>query len=175
MMKIKSGFSEESLREIAAQKVSFRFSVKIHITIFVIVNILLFIVDLGFTPDFYWIIFPFFSWLIGMNMHALAYILYARGVYPMAKRGVIYHLTSYVFVMLFLFIINFTTFPEFYWVIFPSIFWGAAVILHIFIYFQYYSKKAEPTGRWKSRKEKAIEKELEKMRKKQIKNNLKTK
>ncbi len=168
-MSINSGFSEESLRKIAAQKISFRISVKIHLTIFIVVNLLLLIVNVFFTPDFYWIIFPFFSWLIGINMHALAYILYARGVYPMGKRGVIYHLTSYIFVMIFLFVVNLTTFPEFYWVIFPSIFWGAAVIIHILVYIQYYSRKAEPTGKWKSRKEKAIEKELEKMRKKQEK------
>ena len=170
-MSINSGFSEESLRKIAAQKISFRISVKIHLTIFIVVNLLLLIVNFLFTPDFYWVIFPFFSWLIGINMHALAYILYARGVYPMGKRGVIYHLTSYIFVMIFLFIINLTTFPEFYWVIFPSIFWGAAVILHILVYIHYYSGKVEPTGKWKSRKEKAIEKELKKMRKKHKKSN----
>jgi len=166
-MSVNSGFSEESLREIAAQKVSFRFSVKIHTTIFIVINILLSIVNFIFTPDLIWIVFPFFSWLIGITMHILAYILYARGVYPMAKRGAIYHLNSYIFVMVFLFIINLTTFPEFYWVIFPSIFWGAAVILHILVYIHYFSGGFESTGKWKTIKDKAIEKELEKMRKKQ--------
>jgi hypothetical protein len=162
-------FSEESLRKIAAQKVSFRFSVKIHVSVFILINILLIIVDLLFTPEIYWFFFPLFSWLIGVNMHFLAYVLYARGVYPMAKRGVIYHLDSYIFVMLFLFIINFLTLPEFYWVIFPAIFWGAAVFLHIIFYIQFLSGKAEEGGKFKSRKERAIEKELEKMRKKQEK------
>lgn len=163
------GFSEESLREIAAQKVSFRFSVKLHLTIFFVINILLAIVNFIFTPGFYWIIFPFFSWLIGVTTHILAYILYAKGVYPMAKRGAIYHLNSFIFVMIFLFVINLTTFPEFYWVIFPSMFWGAAVILHVLLYIHYYSGSFEPKGKWKSIKERAIEKELEKMRKKQKK------
>lgn len=166
-----SGFSEESLRKIAAQKVSFRFSVKLHGAIFIIVNVLLIIINFLFTPEFYWFFFPLFSWLIGFNMHALAYILYARGVYPMAKRGVIYHLVSYTFVMLLLFIINFLTLSEFYWVIFPAVFWGTAVILHIIIYIQYFSKKVEKSGKYRSRKERAIEKELNKMRKKQKKNN----
>ncbi|MFW9818774.1 MAG: 2TM domain-containing protein [Candidatus Thorarchaeota archaeon] len=164
-----NAFSEESLRKIAAQKVSFRFSVKIHIAIFILVNILLFLVNIFFTPEIYWFFFPLFSWLIGVNMHILAYVLYARGVYPMAKRGVIYHLNSYIFVMLFLFIVNFLTFPMYYWVIFPAIFWGAAVFLHIIFYIQYLSGKAEESGRFKSRKERAIEKELEKMRKKREK------
>ena len=162
-----SGFSEESLRKIASQKVSFRFSVRIHIAIFIVVNTLLAIVNFIFTPRLFWIIFPFFSWLIGVNMHILAYLLYARGVYPMAKRGVIYHVVSFVSVMLFLFIINFSTFSEFYWVIFPAIFWGTAVLLHVIIYLQYFTGKVEEGGKLRLRKERAIEKELEKMKKKQ--------
>ena len=165
-----SGFSEENLRRIASQKISYRVSVKFHIAIFFIVNILLFLVDIIFTPGLYWIIYPFFSWLIGINMHIVGYLLYARGVYPMAKRGVIFHVVSFVSVMLYLFIINFVTFSEFYWVIFPLIFWGVAVILHIIIYIQFFSGKVEKSGKFSSRKERAIEKELEKMRKKQEKN-----
>ncbi len=161
-----SGFSEESLRKIASQKVNFRFSVRIHIAVFVVINLLLYIMNILFSPDFYWIIFPFFSWLIGLSMHTVSYFLYARGVYPMAKRGIIYHLVSYIFVMLFLFIINFTTFSQFYWVIFPTIFWGTAVILHVLVYILYFSGKVEKSGKYSLRKERAIEKELEKMRKK---------
>ena len=164
-----NAFSEESLRKIAAQKVSFRFSVRIHISVYIIINVLLILVNLLFTPEFYWFLFPLFSWLIGVTMHTLAYLLYARGVYPMAKRGVIYHLTSYIIVMLFLFIINFITLSAYYWVIFPAIFWGTAVILHIIFYIQYLSGKAEEGRKLRSRKGRAIEKELEKMRKKREK------
>lgn len=166
-----SGFSEENLKRIAAQKVSFRFSVKMHIALFIIVNILLFLVNYIFTPEFYWIIYPFFSWLIGVNMHVLAYILYARGIYPMAKRGVIYHCITYFSVMLFLFIVNILTYPDFYWVIFPSIFWGTAVVFHFIAYILYFSKRVEISGKRQSRKERAIDKELEKMRKRQKQNN----
>jgi len=166
-----SGFSEENLRRIASQKISYRVSVKIHVAIFIVVNTLLYLMDIFYTPGLYWIIYPFFSWLIGVNMHIIGYLLYARGVYPMAKRGVIYHIVSFVSVMLFLFIINITTFSEFYWVRFPAIFWGTAVILHIIIYIRYFSRKVEGSGKQGSRKERAIEKELEKMRKKQEKNN----
>ena len=168
-----SGFSEESLRKIAAQKVSFRFSVKIHVVIFIVVNALLFIVNLLYTPKLYWAMFPFFSWLIGLNMHTLSYILYARGVYPMAKRGMIYHLDSYIFVMLFMFIINLITFPEVFWVILPAIFWGTGVAIHIAIYILYYSGKSKKPDKFKSRKERAIEKEMEKMRKSRINKNQK--
>ena len=162
-----SGFSEESLRKIAAQKVSYRFSVKMHVSLFIIVNILLFLVNYIFTPKSLWIIFPFFSWLIGVSMHIVAYIVYARGIYPMAKRGVIYHIITYISVMLFLYITNLVTFSEFYWVFFPAIFWGTAVVFHITIYLLYFSRKVEMSGKRQSRKERAIDKELEKMRKRQ--------
>jgi hypothetical protein len=168
-MSVNSGFSEESLRKIAAQKVSFRFSVKIHLAIFVVVNIMLFFVNFFFTPDLYWVAFPFFSWLIGVNMHTLSYILYARGVYPMAKRGMIYHLDSYIFVMLFLFIINLITLSGYYWVIFPALFWGTGVALHVVIYILYYSGNNNKSGKFESRKERAIEKEMNKIKKKQNK------
>jgi cation transport ATPase len=166
-----SVFSEESIRKIAEQKVSYRFTVKIHIAVFLVVNALLVFTNLFFTPEIFWFLYPMFSWLIGLSLHIVAYILYARGVYPMAKRGVIYHSLCYISVMIFLFIINHFTLTEVYWVIFPAIFWGAAVIFHIFIYLRYFSKRIEKKGKHKSRKERAIEKELEKMRKKHTNNN----
>ncbi len=165
-MSLNSGFSEENLRKISAQKVSFRFSLKMHVALFIIVNILLFIVNYIFTPELPWFIFPCFSWLTGVNMHIIAYIVYARGIYPMAKRGVIYHLVTYISVMLFLFITNLGTFSAFYWVIFPAIFWGIAVVFHFIIYMLLFSKRVEISGKRQSRKERAIDKELEKMRKK---------
>lgn len=170
-MSLNSAFSEENLRKIAAQKVSFRFSVKMHIVLYIIVNILLFLVNYIFTPEIFWFPFPCFSWLIGVNMHILTYILYARGIYPMAKRVLIYHLVTYISVMTFLLIVNFLTFPEFYWVIFPAIFWGIAVVFNYIIFFLFFSKRIEISGKRLSRKERAIEKELEKMRKRQKQNN----
>jgi hypothetical protein len=165
------GFSEENLRNIAAQKVIYRFSVKVHVVIFMTINIMLFLVNYFFTPGFYWFIFPFFSWLVGVNLHIVGYILYARGIYPIAKRGVIYHIVIYISVMFFMFVINLLSYSEFYWVIFPAIFWGTAVVFHIIIYILYFSKKVEIIGKHQSRKERAIEKELEKMRKRQEKRN----
>jgi len=54
-MSLNSGFSEENLRKIAAQKVSFRFSVKMHVVLYIIVNIMLFLVNYIFTPTIYWV------------------------------------------------------------------------------------------------------------------------
>lgn len=165
-----SGFSDENLRKIAAQKVSYRFSVKMHVIIYITINLLLILINVLYTPLFYWFIFPLFSWLIGVSMHVTGYILYARGVYPMAKRGVILHIVSFISVILFLYIINIFTLEGLYWANFPAIFWGIAVIIHLVLYLQFFSKKVEKTGKQLSKKERAIEKELEKMRKKQHRN-----
>ena len=164
-----NGFSEESLKRIAKQKVNFRLSVKIHVSVYIIVSLLLLTINLLFTPTLLWIIYPFFAWLIGVAMHSISYIVYARGVFPIAKRGIIFHLTAYFFTMSFLFIINYFTLPSFYWVLFPAIFWGTALILHIIAYYVYYRGRITEKGEGKSRRERAIERELEKMKKKLIK------
>ena len=161
-----NGFSEESLRKIAQQKVNFRYSVKIHLCVYIFVSILLLIIDLLFTPSYLWIIYPFFGWLIGLTIHFVSYILYARGVVPMAKRGVIFHLDTYFFTILFLILINSFTIPEFLWVVFPIIFWGIALLLHIIIYLVYYSSSnIDENGKIHSKRTRAVEKELEKMKK----------
>ena len=164
------GFSEDSLREIASKKVTFRFSVKLHIGVFIIVSILLVLINLISTPSYWWSIYPIFGWLIGIIEHLTAYLVYARGVYPIAKRGLIFHLISYIFVIFFLFIINIYTYVHaqinsiYFWVIFPTIFWGAALILHIVAYFIYFRKKIDEQGYVKSRRERAIEKEIRKIK-----------
>ena len=161
------GFSEESLRRIAEQKINYRRSVKIHWTAFLLVNILLFIINVltaGFILEGLWSIYPLLGWFIGVAMHTVSYSLYAKGVYPMGKRGVIYHLTGYLTVMLLLLVINILTLPNFYWVIFPAIFWGVGLIAHMIVYNIYFKEKLTDTGDVKSKKEKAIEKEMEKMR-----------
>lgn len=161
-----NGFSEESLRKIAQQKVNFRYSVKIHLGVYIIVSILLLVINLIFTPFILWVMYPFFGWLIGISIHIIAYILYARGVYPMAKRGLIFHLDAYIFTLLFLTLINLVTLPQYLWVLYPIIFWGIALILHIIVYLIYYSSsKIDEQGKVDSKKSRAVERELEKMKK----------
>ncbi len=162
-------FSEESLYEIARSKVNFRLSVKVHVGIFLVVSALLLTINLiqvlFFSPSILWVIYPFFGWFIGVVLHTTAYIVYAKGVYPIAKRGIIFHTCAFIFVMLYLFIINLTTIPTYYWAIYPLIFWGAALVIHNIAYLVYYRGKIDDQGKTKSRRERAIEKEMEKMRK----------
>ena len=106
------------------------------------------------------------GWFIGLCIHTVSYSLYAKGVYPMAKRGGIYHITVFLSVMLFLVVINYATLPTYYWVLFPAIFWGIGLIAHIIIYNIYLTEKITKEGTTKSKKEKAIEKEMDKMKKK---------
>jgi hypothetical protein len=53
---------------------------------------------------------------------------------------------------------------EFTWVFYPAFFWLIAVIIHFVIYMLYYRGGISESGEIKSRKEKAIEKEMQRMR-----------
>ncbi|MGQ4873549.1 MAG: 2TM domain-containing protein [Promethearchaeia archaeon] len=176
------GFSEESLRRIAAQKVSFRRTVKLHWSLYIIVNFLLFIINIisinfskGFNDIFalnyeilpkLWVIYVIFGWLIGVLIHTVTYIMYATGVYPYAKRGVIFNITAYFTVMLLLTGINYLTMPQFWWAFYPAVFWGVGIIIHIIVYILFFRTKITSEGKIKSKKEIAIEKEIAKMKEK---------
>jgi len=173
------GFSEENLREIAKKKVVYRFAVRLHISIFLIVNVLLYFINMLTTPNYYWIIYPFFGWLIGIAEHITAYIIYAKGIYPNAKRGVIFHIVAYVFVNLLLFNIFFyneiyyrliamplPNYNPYYWFLFPLVFWGAGLLIHIAVYLIFFRSKVGNEGMKQSKREKAIEREIEKMKSK---------
>jgi len=169
-MSEEKGFSEDSLRRIAAQKISYRFSVRIHLAVYILVNILLFVINFLTAPPMItfqtsWFIYPLLGWLIGLTIHSASYIMFARGVYPMAKRGVMYHLLAYITVMILLVVNNLQFIPQLLWVLWPLIFWGAGFAIHAIIYMIYFKSKTTETGEVKSKKEHAIEKEMEKMRK----------
>ena len=168
-----NGFSEENLRRIAALKIKFRLSVKIHLIAYILGIVLLISINVIFTPFLLWAIFPIFGWLIGLVMHLTAYIVYARGVYPIAKRGVIFNTVAYIVVILFLFIINNyinLIIPDipywFYWSAIPAFFWGLGLIIHYIIYKGFFNKKLYEEGERQSRMDRAIEKEMHKLRKK---------
>jgi hypothetical protein len=110
---------------------------------------------------FWWALFPIFGWLIGVAEHTTSYIVYARGVYPSAKRGVIFHSVAYIFVMLFQFIISY--FTGYCWVIFPAFIWGAGLVIHLITYYIYHRPSIDEQGVLKSRRERSVEKEMGKM------------
>ncbi len=162
-------FSEESLRRIAEQKVTFRYSVKIHAIIYLLVNILLIIINGIFSTNLllvteWWAIYPILGWLIGLAIHATTYVLYAKGV-RYATRGIVIHLVSYIFTIIFLVVIDFiATDLMLNWVMYPAIFWGLGVIVHIIISTWITRSKSPKIKEKVSKKERAIEKEMQKMR-----------
>ena len=157
-----NGFSEEDLRMIARKKVNFRMSVKIHFGVYVVCCVL-FIVLNGMTISFPWFFFPIFGWFIGVAEHLTAYLVYARGVYPMAKRGVIFHTVAYITVIPLLTITNFF-WLWYFWVIFPAFFWGIGLAIHIIVYLVFHRVKTHDGDGLKSKRERAIDKELAKMK-----------
>jgi hypothetical protein len=159
------GFSEENLRQIALRKVNFRLSVKIHVGVYITVCSLLVLINWIFTPEIWWIHYPILGWLIGLIEHYTSYVVYARGVYPMAKRAVIFHLMAYLFVILYLFVINIVVDPTLIWAVIPAIFWGAGLLIHTITYFVFHRGATVEIEGIKSRKDRAVEKELEKMQK----------
>ncbi|MFX1395210.1 MAG: 2TM domain-containing protein [Promethearchaeota archaeon] len=160
--------SDQELRKIAEKKVQFRYSVKIHFIIFILVNSLLLLINL-LTSQFFWVVFPFFGWLIGVVIHCLSYILYARGVYPRGKRALLYTITAYSFSMLFLFVTNYITLGVINWALYPTFFAGIGVLIYIFIYLLFFSAKLSNDGEKKSKIERAVDKEMEKLAKKRNK------
>ncbi|NVM17458.1 MAG: 2TM domain-containing protein [Candidatus Lokiarchaeota archaeon] len=159
-----NGFSEDDLRMIAHKKVNFRMSVKIHFGVYIISCILLVVLN-GLTVGFPWFFFPIFGWLVGLAEHLTAYLVYARGVYPMAKRGVIFHVVSYIFGILLLFVINRYAFTVL-WFLIPAFFWGVGLIIHIIVYLVYHRVTTHDEDELKSKKERAVDRELAKMKKK---------
>ena len=162
--KMSEGFSEESLRKIAEHKVNFRMSVQIHAACYVAVNLLLVAINLIFSPLVIWFFYPLLGWFAGLAIHIGSYSMYANGVYPMAKRGVYYHLIAYVTVNPLLIATNFFTSWLILWFLYPLCFWAAGFIIHAIIYNVYYRGEVTKDGEGKSRKEKAVEKEMGKIR-----------
>jgi len=164
MSETDSRFSEESLRKIAEQKVSFRASLKMHSLIYLLANSLLGFINYVLSPDFLWFLFPLFAWLIGLVIHFTLYLLYARGVYPKLKRTVILIFIIYFFVVLLLFVINYVTLGEINWALYPAVFGGVGVLIVIITYLIFFRSKITQSGDIKTKKQRAIEKEMKRMR-----------
>ncbi len=157
--------SEETMRKIASQKVTFRYSVKIHSYCYILVNILLIVINLILSADYLWVLYPIFGWLIGLAIHGMAYFTWSRGV-SYGKRAIIIHLTSLGFTLLLLIIINFMMSGTLNWIIYPTMAGGLGLLVHVFLYYLITAGKVSKSKEGISRKERAVEKELEKMRNK---------
>jgi len=161
----KQEITEEELRKIAEYKVMFKKSILMHLFWFVAVNIMLVAINLIFSPGYLWFILALIGWpIIGVIMHGTVYVLFSRGVTPGEKRGLIYHIASYVSVIPVLVIINTFTTGDLLWVLYPIFFWGVGLIFHIAIYSMLSSGKTVVDGVELSKKEAQVERELQRMK-----------
>lgn len=110
---------------------------RFHFMIFIMVNILLFLINFMFSPFFWWAIFPFFGWLIALVLHACA--LWSQNLFP-AKRAVIIHFGVYASTNLLLSIIDYTFSADITWALYPLIFWGTGLIIHAIVYREFQAK-----------------------------------
>ena len=157
--------AEDDLRKIAEYKVMFKKSILMHLFWFVAVNIMLVAINLIFSPVYLWFIYALIGWpIIGIIMHGTAYVLFSRGVIPGDKRGLIYHIASYLSVIPVLIIINILAVPAILWVFYPVFFWGVGLVFHIAIYSMMSSGKTVVDGIELSKKEMQIEREIQRMK-----------
>ena len=66
--------------------------------------------------------------------------------------------------VLLLFVINYVTLGEINWALYPAVFAGVGVLICIIIYLVYFRSKITQSGDIKTKKQRAIEKEMERMR-----------
>lgn len=75
-----------------------------------------------------------------------------------AKKDFFAHLMTFVGVMVFLFVVNLLTSPDFWWVLFPFAGWGMSVLGHYFSVFGFFGFKSDD---WE---QKEIAKEMDRMK-----------
>ncbi|TFG04452.1 MAG: 2TM domain-containing protein [Promethearchaeota archaeon] len=167
-MSVENGFSEETLRKIAAQKVTFRYTVKIHLFCYVFVNLILFSINAIVSANNWWAFYPLLGWLIGLAIHATVYWTWSRGI-NYGRRAIIFNFVAWVFGVLLLTVIDFMTAGYFSWVVYPTGFWGLGILVHIIIYALIAKRQQVGDSTKVSKKDRAIEHEMQKLREKQQK------
>lgn len=70
----------EELIRIARRRAGMKFGFFIHLTVFIAVNTLLFVVNQQTTPGFSWFAFPLGGWAVGLSIHGLAVYLSGSGL-----------------------------------------------------------------------------------------------
>ncbi len=112
----------------------------VHFVLYVFVMIGLGAINLTYSPDTLWFIYPLIGWGIGVAMHFLFSVAWVRDTSAQTKeewkkdslfRVFIVHLVIYLMVNALLFIINLSYSPETLWAAFPAIGWGIVVVMHL--------------------------------------------
>ncbi len=64
--------------EKASKRVAAKMSFFVHLTVYVVVNLLLLVINLRSSPDHYWFYWPLFGWGIGLLFHGLSVFFFSR-------------------------------------------------------------------------------------------------
>jgi hypothetical protein len=70
----------DQLVRIARRRAGMKFGFLVHLTVFIAVNALLFVINRQTTPDYTWFPFPLGGWAIGLSIHGLAVYLSGSGL-----------------------------------------------------------------------------------------------
>lgn len=161
-------FSNNSLRRIAKEVVIRKFVLILHIWVYFLVNLLLFIINYFTLPEYFWFLWPLTAWMMILFGHIFSHMMFRKGVVDLHSVFILYHLMFFVAINLFLVFTNWFTSPPgssiltwVWWVILP---WGVLLIIHFIVYFYVVPKRGEsPNRNWLDRR---IDEQLEKMNKK---------
>ena len=71
---------QKDLYRIARRRAAAKLGFLIHLTVFVAVNVMLYVVNQRATPGLAWFPFPLGGWAIGLTIHGLAVFLSTSGL-----------------------------------------------------------------------------------------------
>ncbi|MHA1647001.1 MAG: 2TM domain-containing protein [Promethearchaeota archaeon] len=157
-------FNDDSVKKIAREIIIMRYVVLLHIWIYFIVNLVLFIINLLTYSKYPWILWSLSGWGLVLASHLFVYWIYRKGFERGAKIGILYHSFYYILINFFLiFVALFTSeprwsIPKSFWFLWPICGWGFGLMIHLIVYFYFSPRKGESHGkRWIDRQ---IDKEL---------------
>ena len=84
---------EERIR-IARRRAGMKLGFLIHLTVFIAVNTLLFVINQQTTPGYAWFPFPLGGWAVGLSIHGLAVYLSGSGLRERMVEGELRKLES---------------------------------------------------------------------------------
>lgn len=70
----------DQLVRLARRRAGAKFGFLVHLTVFIAVNALLFVINQRTTPGVSWFAFPLGGWAIGLSIHGLAVYLSGTGL-----------------------------------------------------------------------------------------------
>jgi len=132
-----------SLHSVIASTVNVKSSIKkgliFHLALFLVTNLLLFVINIVFDPGTLWALYPAFGWGAALFLHFGAYL--TANTLSNHKKSFILHIFLYLGVNVLLLVIDYISSDKIGWALYPIIFWGAGLIMHGVAYGTYLTGK----------------------------------